>query len=116
MPHADKHKAEQLLQENTQVKEKIVVSAALLTDGESRGWGDSSSYCIAQEGKCRGYTISRRDVGEFVATQAVRGGTWVNKSVVISSSQGTNVGLAANGGTLHADSSVVFLLFTGTNC
>lgn len=84
VPHADKQKAEQLLQQNTQMKEKIVVRAALLTDGKGRGWGDSSSQCIAQEGKCRGYTISRRDVGEFVATQAVQGANWVNKSVVTS--------------------------------
>ena len=90
VPHADKEKAEQLLQQNTEVHEKIVIRPALLTDGSGRGWGESgnanesSSYCIAQEGKCRGYTISRKDVGEFVATQAVQGSQWVNKSVVIS--------------------------------
>ena len=97
MPHADKQKAEQLLQQNTQVKEKVVVRAALLTDGKGRGWGDSSSHCIAQEGKCRGYTISRRDVGEFAATQAVQGANWVNKSVVISNRHVIGSGLAATG-------------------
>ena len=74
------------------MQEKLVVRAALLTDGKSRGWGDSggaldssaSSHCVAQAGKCRGYTISRRDIGEFVAIQAVQGSHWVNKSVVLS--------------------------------
>lgn len=90
VPHADKQQAEQLLQQSSDIKEKIVIRAALLTDGKGRGWGeaggaaDSSSHCIAQEGKSRGYTISRRDVGEFVATQAAQGSQWVNKSVVLS--------------------------------
>ncbi len=92
VPHADKQKAESLLEQKPEVKERIIVRAAALTDGTSRGWGQSvdaphpspSSHCIAQEGKSRGYTISRRDVGEFVAMQAAQTSKWVNKSVVIS--------------------------------
>lgn len=88
VPHQDKRKAEQLLQESTVVREKTVIRPALLSDSKARGWGTASdtatSHCIAQEGKCRGYTISRRDVGEFVANQAAQGTQWVNKSVVLS--------------------------------
>ena len=88
VPHEDKLKAEQLLDQNTSIKEKTIVRPAMLTDGKARGWatapGASSSHCNAQEGICRGYTISRRDVGEFVAKQAIQGSQWVNKTVVIS--------------------------------
>ena len=88
VPHEDKLKAEQLLEQNTSINEKTIIRPAMLTDGKARGWatapGVSSSRCNAQEGICRGYTISRRDVGEFVAKQAIQGSQWVNKTVVIS--------------------------------
>ena len=90
VPHQDKYQAENLLQASTVVKEKIVVRAALLTDGKARGWGTgapdsiANSHCIAQEGRCRGYTISRRDVGDFVANQTVQDTRWVGKDVVLS--------------------------------
>jgi len=86
VPHEDKLKAEQLLEQNTSINEKTIIRPAMLTDGKARGWatapGVSSSRCNAQEGICRGYTI--RDVGEFVAKQAIQGSQWVNKIVVIS--------------------------------
>ncbi len=81
-------KAEQLLEQNTSIKEKTIIRPTMLTDGKARGWGtaagNSSSHCNAQEGICRGYTINRRDVGEFVAKQTIQGSQWVNKTVVIS--------------------------------
>ena len=89
VPHQDKRQAEHFLQASTVVTQNIVVRAALLTNGKARGWGTAadsvaSSHCIAQEGRSRGYTISRRDVGDFVANQTVQGAQWVNKEVVIS--------------------------------
>lgn len=88
MLHEDKLKAEQLLEQNTSIKDKAIIRPTMLTDGKARGWatapGVSSSHCNAQEGICRGYTFSRRDVGDFVAKQAIQGSQQVNKTVVIS--------------------------------
>ena len=70
-------KAEQLLEQDTSIKEKTIMGPTVLTDGSASGWGTaagSSSHCNAQDGLSRGCTINHscRDVDDFLPRKQSR--------------------------------------------
>lgn len=71
-PHEDKRKMEHIMKTQTVIPEVISVRGAVYTDGSLTG-----KYRVGED--VTGYTISRADVGHFVATECVGSDKWVNK-------------------------------------
>uniref|UniRef100_A0A060TE04 ARAD1D11660p n=1 Tax=Blastobotrys adeninivorans TaxID=409370 RepID=A0A060TE04_BLAAD len=71
-PHEDKRKMEHIMEIQTVFPEVISVRGAVYTDGDLTG-----KYRVGED--VTGYTISRADVGHFVATECVGSDKWVNK-------------------------------------
>lgn len=72
--HVDKINMENAITDNTQ--KWMLVRGALYTDGKRRG-----RYRTG-EGEV-GYTISRRDVADFIVREGLNGETWIGKRPVV---------------------------------
>lgn len=76
-PHEDKKEMERLVvDENSPMRDWIIVRPSLLTDGKHVG-KYRANVSIS------GYTVSRQDVGHFLLEQCIEPTTWINKKVVV---------------------------------
>lgn len=93
IPHVDKKNMERLVQGSVEETTRgyTIVRPTLLTDGQARGldkvragweYGNRQHEAVAQEhGPECGYTIGRRDVGEWVFQQVIVEGGWEGRCV-----------------------------------
>ncbi|KAL7424042.1 hypothetical protein Q5752_001627 [Cryptotrichosporon argae] len=76
-PHADKEGLEYMCPRDT-LREVVIVRPAFFTDGEALGPDNTKA-----DEKLRTYTISRKEIGRWIADEAVQGDKWANKRPIV---------------------------------
>ncbi|KAF2193105.1 hypothetical protein K469DRAFT_551686 [Zopfia rhizophila CBS 207.26] len=91
VPHADKKKMEELIfnDNGAHIQDFVVVRPTLLTDGEPQGiskvrtgweWGVKKE---AELGPTLGWSVGRRDVGEWIFRECIVKGGWEGKCATL---------------------------------